>query len=62
MDKLWLVKDKKGRIFGPYTEQEVCFHIDQGEFTGEELFSSYPTGRWEPLSTHPVFYEKIEIL
>ena len=59
MDKLWLIKDKKGRIFGPYNEKEVCFHIEEGEFTEEELFSKYPAGRWKPLSTHPVFYEKI---
>ena len=59
MDQLWLVKDKKGRIFGPYSEKEVCFHIEEGEFKGEELFSKYPAGKWKPLSTHPVFYEKI---
>ena len=59
MSKLWLVKDKKGRIFGPYNEQEICFYIDEGEFKGEELLSSYPSGSWKPLSTHSVFYEKI---
>lgn len=59
MDKLWLVKDKRGRIFGPYNEKEVCFYIQEGEFKGEELFSPYPTGKWKPLSAHPVFYEKI---
>ncbi len=58
-DKLWLIKDKKGRIFGPYTEGEVCFYIEEKEFKGEEFFSSYPSGRWKPLSTHPVFYKKI---
>ena len=59
MKKLYLVKDKKERIFGPYTEQEICFYIEDGELKGDEFFSSYPTGKWEPLSTHPVFYEKI---
>lgn len=59
MDKLWLVKDKKGRIFGPYTEEEICFYIEQREFKGEEFFCSYPAGKWRALSTHPVFYEKI---
>ena len=57
--KLWLIKDKKGRIFGPYNEQEICFHIEEGEFKGEEFFSSYPAGKWKPLSAHPVFYEKV---
>ena len=59
MSKLWLIKDKKGRIFGPYNEKEVCFYIGEGEFKGEELCSSYPVGKWKPLSTHSVFYEKI---
>ena len=59
MNQLWLIKDKKGRIFGPYNEKEVCFYIEDGEFKGEELFSKYPTGKWKPLSTHPVFYEKL---
>ena len=59
MDKLWLVKDKKGRIHGPYTEKEICFYIEQRKFKGEEFFCSYPTGKWKALSTHPVFYEKI---
>ena len=59
MEKLWLIKDKKGRIFGPYNEKEVCFHIEEGEFKGEEFFSKYPAGKWQALSTHPVFYEKL---
>ncbi|MCY4321749.1 MAG: tetratricopeptide repeat protein [Bdellovibrionaceae bacterium] len=59
MDQLWLIKDKKGRIFGPYTQKEVCFHIEEGEFKGEEFFSKYPTGTWKPLSAHPIFYEKL---
>ena len=59
MDKLWLVKNKKGRIYGPYSEQEICFYIEEGEFKGEELFSPYPAGKWKPLSAHPVFYEKV---
>ena len=59
MEKLWLIKDKKGRIFGPYSEKEICFYIEEGEFTGEEFFSSYPTGQWQPLSAHSLFYKKI---
>ena len=59
MAKLYLIKDKKGRIFGPYNEEEICFYIEEREFKGEELFSSYPAGKWRPLSAHSVFYEKI---
>lgn len=59
MSKLYLVRDKKGRIFGPYTTEEISFHIEEGEFKGEEEFSTYPTGKWQVLSTSPVFYKQI---
>lgn len=59
MKKLWLIKDKKGKIFGPYNEQEICFYIEEGEFGEKDFFSSYPAGKWKPLSVHSVFYEKI---
>ena len=59
MSQLYLVKDKKGRIFGPYTEEEICFHIEEGELKGNEQFSNYPTGKWQPLSASSVFYKKI---
>ena len=59
MSQLYLVKDKKERIFGPYTEQEICFHIEEGELKGNEVFCTYPTGKWKALSTSPVFYKKI---
>jgi len=58
-EKLWLVKDKRGRIFGPYNEQEICVPIEDGEFKEEEFFSPYPTEKWKPLSAHPVFYDKV---
>ncbi|MBC6415076.1 MAG: hypothetical protein GDA46_01610 [Bdellovibrionales bacterium] len=57
--KLYLVKDKKERIFGPYTEEEICFYLEERELKGNEFFSNYPTGTWKALSTHPVFYKKI---
>ena len=59
MSQLYLVKDKKERIFGPYTEQEICFHIEEGELKGNEEFCTYPTGKWKALSASPVFYKKI---
>lgn len=59
MSQLYLVKDKKGRIFGPWTEEEICFHIEEGELKGNELFSDYPAGKWQALSASPVFYKKI---
>ena len=59
MDKLWLVKDKKSRISGPYSEEEILQRIEERDFDGKELIASYPTGRWKPLATHSAFYEKL---
>ena len=58
MSKLWLVKDKKSRISGPYDEEEILYRIETGEFNGEELIASYPSGRWKPLTVYSVFYDK----
>lgn len=58
MKKLWLIKNKKERIFGPYDKEEILAHIESGRFKGEELYSSYPDGNWRPLSTNLQFYEK----
>ena len=57
--KQYLIKDKKGRIFGPYSEKEICFYIDEKEFKGEEMFSLYPAGKWKALSAHPLFYKRV---
>ena len=57
--KLWLIKDKKDRILGPYAEKEVCAFIKEGQFKGEEQISSYPSGKWKPLSSHSLFYDEL---
>ena len=59
MEKLWLLKDKKGRILGPYTREEIVSYISQGRFKGEEFYSSYPAGTWRPISTDSGFYDHI---
>ena len=59
MEKLYLIKDTKGRVFGPYSESEIISSIEKGDFKGEESFASYPAGKFRPLSAHPAFYEKI---
>ena len=59
MDKLWLVKSKKGRIFGPYTKEEIIEHIESKRFLGEEFYCSYPSGEWEMLSSNKTFYEHL---
>ena len=55
--KLWLLKDKKNHISGPYTEKEIYEFIKEGQFKGEEKISSYPSGAWKPLSSHSKFYD-----
>lgn len=59
MDKLWLVKDQKGRIQGPYTAEEICDYIQEERFTGAALIALYPSGKWKSISSHPVFYKAI---
>ena len=59
MGKLWLVKDKKARISGPYNAEEISHHIEEGKFSGEELVASYPSGRWKPLTAYSFFYDKL---
>ncbi len=57
--KLWLIKDRRGKILGPFAAKEIEAYIEEGRFQGEELLSPYPLGRWRPLSAHPAFYAKI---
>ena len=59
MNRLFLVKDKKSRISGPYYEEEIGRLIEEGSLTGEEMISSYPAGRWKPLAAEPALYEKL---
>ena len=59
MSQLWLVRTAKGKLLGPFDEGQICSRIEEGELTGEEELSSYPSGKWKPLSSHPVFYNKI---
>lgn len=58
MSKLWLVKDSKSRISGPYDEEEILQYIEDGKFNGEELIASYPSGQWKPLTVYAAFYNK----
>src|ERR1700677_920235 len=61
--KRWLVKDAEGRVRGPYYTDDVLKRIKNGEFTGEEFISLYPSADWSPISNDPTFYDKLlEIL
>lgn len=59
MKNLWLIKNKKGRIFGPYSETEIIGHIESGRFKGEEQYCTYPLGHWKLLSKNTLFYESL---
>ena len=59
MDKLWLVKDRKGRIQGPYTAEEICDYIQEEHFTASAFVALYPSGKWKSISSHPLFYKAI---
>ena len=59
MSKLWLVKDRRGRIQGPYTEEEIRDHIKEDHFTSGALIARYPSGKWKAISSHPTFYKAI---
>ena len=59
MDKLYLVKSKKGAISGPFSEKEILCRIADGEFSGEEKTALYPSSDWRPLSSHTLFYDKL---
>ena len=58
-EKLWLIKDKKGRIQGPYSESQICEFIELGKYDSNSFVSSYPYGKWKPLSTQTSFYEAL---
>jgi tetratricopeptide (TPR) repeat protein len=61
--KRWLIKDSEGRVRGPFYTDDVLKRIKNGEFSGEEFISLYPSADWSPISNDPTFYDKLlEIL
>lgn len=55
----WIIRSHKGQILGPFTTKEVLHRISDGSLQGDEMISSYPNGKWVPLSKEPEFYEQI---
>lgn len=55
--KLWLIRDKDNHVSGPFEEKEICSLIIKGGFDGEEEISSYPSGKWKPISSHLAFHK-----
>ena len=52
---MWFVK-KKTEILGPFSEEEICQHINSFQFNEDQLISKSSSGPWKPLSSHPPFY------
>ena len=59
MSKSWLIKNRKGRVKGPFSEKEILEQIKTFRLSGEELISLYPAGRWKNISSHPSFYSAL---
>lgn len=62
-DERWLVKDSKGRIYGPFTSDRIQHLIARSVFVGDEKIALYPEGDFQPISRIPKFYDRLlEIL
>jgi len=55
----WVIRDERGRIFGPMDSERVIFLIGKGVFTGDEKIAGFPGGDWVAISSMPEFYEKL---
>lgn len=53
----WLIKDSKGHILGPFSEEDICKKIKSQELKGEEWIATSPSVEWKRISSHPVFYQ-----
>lgn len=57
--KNWIVRDAEGKIFGPFTTEQVLAQIDRGYFLGGEEVALYPGGKWIAISGAPEFYDRL---
>jgi tetratricopeptide (TPR) repeat protein len=57
--KSWIVRDGEGRIFGPFSTEQVLAEIDRNFFLGGESVAPYPGGDWIPISKAPEFYDRL---
>ena len=55
----WIIRNHKGQIVGPLTTKEVLQRISEGRLLGDEMISSYPQGKWVPISKEPEFYDQL---
>lgn len=57
--KTWIVRDREGKIYGPFNTEQVLVQIDRGYFMGGEDVALYPGGKWIPISNAPEFYDRL---
>ena len=57
--KLWLIKYKNRRVEGPLSAEDIQQLIAEKVVDGEVLISTYPEGRWKPISVEPDFYSAL---
>jgi tetratricopeptide (TPR) repeat protein len=55
----WIVRDGDGKIFGPFSTDQVLAEIDRGSFQGSEQIATYPGGEWIAISRSPEFYDRL---
>lgn len=55
----WVVKTSKGQIKGPYSTEAILRMIGEGAFSGHEMISKMPDGKWTLISQEPAFYDKL---
>jgi tetratricopeptide (TPR) repeat protein len=57
--KQWIIRDAEGKIYGPFSTDEVLTQIDRNYFLGGEQVMAYPGGNWMAISKAPEFYDRL---
>lgn len=57
--KQWIIRDTEGKIYGPFSTDEVLTQIDRNYFLGGEQVMTYPGGNWIAISKAPEFYDRL---
>lgn len=58
-DQRWIIKEAEGKIWGPYTTEQVLAQIERGYYVGGEQVAAFPGGTWVAISKSPEFYDKL---
>ena len=57
--KQWIVRDADGKIYGPFSSEQVLIQIDKYYFVGSEQVAIYPGGNWINISKSPEFSDRL---